>query len=74
VEKGLKEAFGLAERWQALLLLDEADVYLEQRRSRNLTHNGIVSGKTVPSHLQLSLLTEVKSFFECLSITMASFS
>ncbi|KAF9767431.1 hypothetical protein IL306_000018 [Fusarium sp. DS 682] len=43
VEKGLKEAFGLAERWHALLLLDEADVYLEQRRSRNLVHNGIVS-------------------------------
>ncbi|KAF5717230.1 P-loop containing protein [Fusarium mundagurra] len=30
MEKGLKDAFRLAERWHALLLLDEADVYLEQ--------------------------------------------
>ncbi|KAM0405696.1 hypothetical protein ACHAQC_000784 [Fusarium culmorum] len=44
VEDGLKKAFCLAERWHALLLLDEADVYLEQRRSRNLTHNGVISG------------------------------
>ncbi|KAJ3526735.1 hypothetical protein NM208_g11042 [Fusarium decemcellulare] len=43
VEKGLKDAFNLAERWHALLLLDEADVYLEQRKSKNLVHNGIVS-------------------------------
>ncbi|RSM18178.1 hypothetical protein CDV31_002903 [Fusarium ambrosium] len=43
VEKGLKDAFLLAERWHALLLLDEADIYLEQRKSKNLVHNGIVS-------------------------------
>ncbi|KAF7554344.1 hypothetical protein G7Z17_g2984 [Cylindrodendrum hubeiense] len=47
VEKGLKDAFNLAERWHALLLLDEADVYLEQRKSKNLVHNGIVSGKVL---------------------------
>ncbi|CAF3613011.1 unnamed protein product [Fusarium graminearum] len=43
VEEGLRNAFRLAERWHALLLLDEADVYLEQRKSRNLTHNGVIS-------------------------------
>ncbi|KAF4448331.1 P-loop containing nucleoside triphosphate hydrolase protein [Fusarium austroafricanum] len=43
VESGLKRAFDLAERWHALLLLDEADVYLEQRMSKSLIHNGIVS-------------------------------
>lgn len=47
VETGLKKAFNLAERWHALLLLDEADVYLEQRKSKNLQHNGIVSGKAL---------------------------
>ncbi|KAM0186097.1 hypothetical protein ACHAPI_011875 [Fusarium lateritium] len=47
VEEGLREAFDLAERWHAILLLDEADVYLEQRSSRNLTHNAVISGKTV---------------------------
>ncbi|KAF4453640.1 P-loop containing nucleoside triphosphate hydrolase [Fusarium albosuccineum] len=43
VERGLQDAFDLAEKWHALLLLDEADVYLEQRKSKNLVHNGIVS-------------------------------
>lgn len=52
VEEGLKDAFRLAERWHALLLLDEADVYLEQRRSRDLTHNGVISGETVPPYLR----------------------
>lgn len=45
VENALKENFTLAERWNALLLLDEADVYLEQRKPRSLVHNGLVSGK-----------------------------
>ncbi|KAK0738444.1 P-loop containing nucleoside triphosphate hydrolase protein [Schizothecium vesticola] len=43
VENGLTTTFKLAERWQALVLLDEADIYLEQRKSKNLTHNGLVS-------------------------------
>ncbi|KAM7218120.1 P-loop containing nucleoside triphosphate hydrolase protein [Rhypophila decipiens] len=44
VEKGLTRAFNLAEKWrQALVLIDEADIYLEQRKSKNLTHNGLVS-------------------------------
>ncbi|KAM0230540.1 hypothetical protein ACHAP5_011351 [Fusarium lateritium] len=43
VEEGLRKAFKLAERWHAILLLDEADVYLEQRSSRNLTHNAVIS-------------------------------
>ncbi|KAK4454128.1 P-loop containing nucleoside triphosphate hydrolase protein [Podospora aff. communis PSN243] len=43
VESGLTKTFKLAERWQALVLLDEADIYLEQRKSKNLTHNGLVS-------------------------------
>ncbi|KAI0546701.1 P-loop containing nucleoside triphosphate hydrolase protein [Xylaria curta] len=43
VERALKKTFALAERWNALLLLDEADVYLEQRKSKSLVHNGLVS-------------------------------
>ncbi|KAK4212750.1 P-loop containing nucleoside triphosphate hydrolase protein [Rhypophila decipiens] len=43
VETGLTRAFNLAEKWQALVLIDEADIYLEQRKSKNLTHNGLVS-------------------------------
>jgi hypothetical protein len=51
VEEGLKKAFQLAERWNSLLLLEEADVYLEQRRSRNLTHNGVISAKAIRTYL-----------------------
>jgi hypothetical protein len=32
-----------AKRWKALLLLDEADVYVEQRSSSDLVRNGLVS-------------------------------
>ncbi|PHH81431.1 hypothetical protein CDD82_821 [Ophiocordyceps australis] len=43
VERGLTTAFDLAYRWDALVLLDEADIYLEQRQSKNLNHNALVS-------------------------------
>jgi len=43
VQSELERAFKLAEKWQALLLLDEAYVYLEQRRAKSLVH-GLVSG------------------------------
>ncbi|KAK8097411.1 hypothetical protein PG984_016550 [Apiospora sp. TS-2023a] len=43
VEKELKKAFKIAETWHAVVLLDEADVFLEQRQSRDLSHNAIVS-------------------------------
>lgn len=35
--------FQLARRWNAILLLDEADVYLEQRTPENLARNALVS-------------------------------
>ena len=35
--------FQIANQWEAILLLDEADVYLEKRSSQNLHRNGLVS-------------------------------
>ena len=35
--------FGLAEQWKAILLLDEADIFLERRATRDIQRNGIVS-------------------------------
>ncbi|KAJ8132064.1 hypothetical protein O1611_g1564 [Lasiodiplodia mahajangana] len=43
VERGLTKAFDLANRWNAVLLLDESDVFLEERTSENLERNQLVS-------------------------------
>lgn len=44
VEKELNKFFRLGEQWGTILLLDEADVYLESRSIRDLTRNSLVSG------------------------------
>ena len=43
VEHELQKWFTLAERWSAILLLDEADIFLEKRATRDIQRNGIVS-------------------------------
>ncbi|KAJ4414725.1 hypothetical protein N0V85_003022 [Neurospora sp. IMI 360204] len=43
VERRLSYFLELGERFGALVLLDEADVYLERRRTRDLKRNGLVS-------------------------------
>ncbi|ROW07796.1 hypothetical protein VMCG_03584 [Cytospora schulzeri] len=43
VERNLNHFLTLGERYGALVLLDEADVYLEERRTRDLRRNGLVS-------------------------------
>ncbi|RYP71740.1 hypothetical protein DL769_004629 [Monosporascus sp. CRB-8-3] len=43
VEGNLDYFLTLGERFGAIVLLDEADVYLETRRSRDITRNGLVS-------------------------------
>jgi hypothetical protein len=43
VERNLNYFLQLGERWGALVLLDEADVYLEERRTKDLHRNGLVS-------------------------------
>lgn len=43
VERNLHYFLELGERFGALVLLDEADVYLEERRARDLRRNGLVS-------------------------------
>ena len=44
VEANFKRFFELGERWGAVVLMDEADVYLEQRTSESLQRNSLVSG------------------------------
>ena len=43
VEENLGKWFKLAEIWGAVMLIDEADVYLERREVNELTRNGLVS-------------------------------
>lgn len=46
MEDNLSGWFQLAEKWGAVMLIDEADVYLESRRITDLKRNSLVSGKT----------------------------
>jgi hypothetical protein len=50
VERNFKECIELGERWGAVVLIDEADVYLEQRTAENLQRNSLVSGLSSFSH------------------------
>jgi SpoVK/Ycf46/Vps4 family AAA+-type ATPase len=43
LEGQLSKIFQVAKHWDAILLLDEADVYLEQRAPNDLVRNGLVS-------------------------------
>ncbi|RYC56990.1 hypothetical protein CHU98_g9218, partial [Xylaria longipes] len=43
VEQSLEYFLSLGERFGAIVLLDEADVYLESRRNRDIERNGLVS-------------------------------
>ncbi|KUI68921.1 ATPase family AAA domain-containing protein 3 [Cytospora mali] len=43
VEKHLQKWFALGEKWGAVMLIDEADVYLETRQPGDLKRNGLVS-------------------------------
>jgi SpoVK/Ycf46/Vps4 family AAA+-type ATPase len=45
VEKKLEEAFQLAQLWECVLLLDEADIFLAQRTESDIVRNALVSGK-----------------------------
>jgi SpoVK/Ycf46/Vps4 family AAA+-type ATPase len=50
LEENLLRYFKRATDWDAIVLLDEADVYLEQRSAHDLRRNSIVSGKISPIH------------------------
>lgn len=45
LEQNLLRFFRNARHWNAIVLLDEADVYLETRSAQDLRRNSIVSSK-----------------------------
>jgi hypothetical protein len=44
VEKALETNFDLANKWDCILLLDEADVFLAARTKADFQRNGLVAG------------------------------
>ena len=57
MESTLSTWFELAERWGAVILIDEADVYLERRQLTDLKRNSLVSGRPfIPVIVNESLL------------------
>jgi len=63
VETNLAAAFRLAEKWNSVVLLDEADVFLEKRTSSDLRRNSLVSGKILFDTLWHALLTRTLPVF-----------
>jgi hypothetical protein len=44
VEDALEENFSLANRWNSILLIDEADVFLAERTREDFVRNSLVAG------------------------------
>lgn len=47
IQGKLEKWFYLAEHWGAILLIDEADVFLESRTTASLQRNSLVSGTAI---------------------------
>jgi len=45
LEAEIEESFGRAMKWDAVLLIDECDTYLQKRTDSDSTRNRIVAGK-----------------------------
>ncbi|KAB8248167.1 hypothetical protein BDV35DRAFT_348547 [Aspergillus flavus] len=43
LERHLNRALGIAKAFRAVLLLDEADVFMEERSTKNISHNALVA-------------------------------
>ena len=52
VEKTLEEVLELSKLWKAVILIDEADVFLEARKASDIMRNNFVSGKSDPAVVQ----------------------
>lgn len=58
VEERLTKSFQRAMSWDAVLLVDEADVFMERRASDDLTRNSLVAGKEYPRNILLAAGTK----------------
>jgi hypothetical protein len=51
VEESLEEVLELSSKWNAILLLDECDMFLEARSSADIRRNRLVSGQCLSAAL-----------------------
>lgn len=51
VEATLKDALECCKLWNAVLLIDEADVFMEKRSADRLEQNELVSSESLLTHL-----------------------
>ncbi|KAJ5737714.1 uncharacterized protein N7483_002839 [Penicillium malachiteum] len=58
IEQRLSEWFRLAEKWGAVMLLDEADVFLERRQISDLKRNSLVSDFEVTMRAKKYILSQ----------------
>ena len=58
VEAKLQQVFRLAQAWDCVMLLDEADIFLAQRTATDTERNALVSGKGVKPCPPLPKLTD----------------
>jgi hypothetical protein len=66
VEENLTRILRMSTEWNAILLLDEADVFLEQRSTHDLERNGLVSGNATCPWLPMQYqLTALQCSFAC---------
>lgn len=47
VEQSISRLLSLAARWKAVVLLDEADVFMQERNVQELDRNGLVSSNSL---------------------------
>ncbi len=77
VEDNLTKHFKTATSWGAVLLIDEADVFMERRTTADLERNGLVAGKLMPCRwprLKQQSADNLQASSVRLRITMASSS
>lgn len=76
MEINLSSWFKLAEAWGAVMLLDEADVWLERRMVSDLKRNSLVAGNSSRSSKTQPLLTlgNIQYFSDAWNTTEASCS
>lgn len=58
VQSRLNSAFKICKQWNAVLLLDEADVFMEERSNENLARNELVSSRFA-TNISLGFLTGI---------------
>ncbi|KAG8525529.1 uncharacterized protein KY384_009173 [Bacidia gigantensis] len=67
VEQYLNPLFERAKRWNAILLLDEADIYMEARERLDLARNSLVSGiHSLPEYITITSLTRGSAFLRAM--------